>query len=176
MKSDPNSPYVVRFVSFPATRLVDHEGQYYSSIKVDDALRLARNVGLDLVCFNKPDIGALALCKVIDFGKWKYENEKKKKEEEKKHRKEVKEIRFSPNIEMNDVQHKVNQIIDFLDIGDDVVMVMKLKGREKLHVADAEKKMGDIAALLNGHGKEISRKTESNLIMVKMMGIAKNGS
>lgn len=173
MKND--LPCIVRFVSFPATRLIDNKGKYHQSIRVDEALKMSRLAGLDLVCFSRPAVGEAALCKIVDFGKWKYENEKKKKDEEKKRKKELKEIRFSPNIEMNDVQHKINQVLEFLDRGDDVVMTMRLKGREKLHFADAEAKMTTITGLLNGHGKETSRKKEANLIVVKMSGSKQAG-
>jgi len=55
-------------------------------------------------------------------------------------------------------------------------MVMKLKGREKLHFEEAEKKMTDILALLSGHGKEESRKKDTGIIIVRMGGVKKNGN
>lgn len=167
MKNDSSSPYVIHFISFPATRLVDHTGQYHQSIRTDAALRMAKDEGLDLVCFNKPEIGAAALCKIVDFGKWKYENEKQKKKNEKTHKKENKEIRFSPNIGDNDIAHKTKQINEFLDAGDDVLMVMKLKGRERMHLPEAEQKFDQIVSCCTS-GKVLSRKTTGNIIFVRM--------
>lgn len=163
-----NLPYVVRFVSFPATRLVDHSGKYHQSIRTDVALKMAREAGLDLVCFNGPEIGSASLCKIVDFGKWKYEEEKKKRKNEKgQHKKENKEMRFSPNICDNDIEHKTRQINEFLEDGDDVLMVMKLKGRERLHMAEAEQKFDKIISHCTA-GKVLNRKTTGNIIFVRM--------
>ena len=162
-----NLPYTIRFISFPATRLVDDKGQYHQSIRTDIALKMAREAGLDLVCFNGPEIGAAALCKIIDFGKWKYEEEKKKKKNEKGHKKENKEMRFSPNICDNDIVHKTRQINEFIEAGDDVLLVMKLKGRERLHMAEAEQKFDNIIAHCTA-GKVLNRKTTGNIIFVRM--------
>lgn len=172
MKSDLNLPYIIRYVSFPVIRLTDHTGQYHQNIRADLALKMARENGLDLVCFNKPDIGTLAFCKILDFGKWKYEEEKKKKKNEKAHKKENKEIRFTPNIAENDIAHKTRQINEFLDAGDDVLLVMKLRGRECLHMAEAEIKMNQIVSFCTS-GKELNRKKTGNIIFVRM---AKHGA
>lgn len=167
VRNDNHSPYIIKFVSFPATRLVDNNGQYHQSIRTDLALKMATESGYDLVCFNKPDVGTLALCKIVDFGKWKYENEKQKRKSEKGHKKENKEMRFSPNIGDNDIGHKTRQINEFLDAGDDVLLVMKLKGRECLHMTEAEDKMNKIVSMCTG-GKELSRKKTRNMIFVRM--------
>ena len=171
-----NLPYVIRFVSFPATRLMDNTGQYHQSIKTDDALKIARGVGLDLVCFNKPDIGALAFCKIIDFGKWKYDEEKRKKKEQKHSRKESKEVRFSAAICENDIAHKVKQVNDFLDEGATVTLTMKLHGRERAHFDLAAEKMNQIAALCSGHGKEVGKKSEGGMIIVRLTSLGEHNT
>lgn len=168
-----SDPFVVKYIVFDTTRLVDNNGKFYDSIKVFEAQKIARDAGLDLVCFNSPQEKDLAFCKIIDFNKWKYECEKKKKKEEKQHRRHNKEMRFTPGIEENDIAHKMRQVNGFLDEGDDVILVMKLRGRERIHFKDAEEKMNCIVAMSAGHGKEMSRKKTGDLIIIRLNKIGK---
>ncbi len=162
-------PFIVKFVTFEFTRLVDQNNQYYNSFKVADALVMARNNFLNLVCFNRPEGTNLAFCKIIDFNKWQYAEEKKKKKQQLESRKETKEVRLSPNIADNDIEHKMRQVNGFLDAGDDVVLVMKLRGREKAHFSAAEVRLNEILKKCENHGKEISRKKGGDIIIVRMV-------
>ena len=101
-------------------------------ISRNQALNAAFDLGLDLVCVSpkaKPPV-----CKIIDYGKYKYEEEKRAKEAKKKQSViNVKEIRMSPNIELHDLQTKANNAIKFLKSGDRVKVTIRFRGREMAH-------------------------------------------
>lgn len=164
-----NDPFVVGYVNFEYTRVLDQNGQFHNNVKTFEAKKRARELGLDLVCFNKPEGNNLAFCKIIDFSKWKYDEEKRKKKESKSNKKDNKEIRLSPLIADNDIMHKMKQANNFLDDGDDVTLTMKLKGRDRYHFAEAQEKMNSIVKMCDGHGKEISRKQNGDTIIVHLV-------
>ena len=72
-------PFIVKYAKFRETRLVDQNDNYHPSISVSEAQKKAVEAHLDLVCFNRPGKSELAFCKIVDYGKWKYSNEKSKK-------------------------------------------------------------------------------------------------
>lgn len=160
--------YIVEgYVDFNKTRLIDADNVYYECVGIGEAKEKATEAGLDLVCFNAPDDKTLAFCKIVDFGKWKYSNEKKKKKQNKEHRKTTKELRFSLTIDTNDVNHKIKQAKDFLDEGYDVMLVMRLRGRQRMRFDDAEKKLDEIVTLCE-NGKEVGKRKAPNVISVRL--------
>ena len=98
---------------------------------IDQAISMAKSEGEDLVCINfKSDP---PICKIMDYGKFAYEQKKKKKLQDKKNREnaiEVKEIQFRPTIDIGDILTKTRKIQEFIDDGDKVKLVMKMRGRE----------------------------------------------
>lgn len=98
-----------------------------------DAMKLAKDAGLDLVKIApnaKPPV-----CKIVDYGKYRYEQTRREKEAKKKQRTmEVKEIRLSPNIDVNDLNTKANQARKFLTKGDRVKVSLRFRGRELAHI------------------------------------------
>ena len=168
MKNHNGEPFVIKYVKFDYTRLVDHKEKFHERIHIAGAKKLAQEANLDLVCFSEPDKDSLALCKIIDFGKWKYTNDKNKRKEEKQHKKVTKEIRFTPVISDHDIEHKIKQVNEFLSMGDDVILSMRLKGRQKQHFNEAEGRMNQIVEMCNEHGKEVSRKKSSGMIVVRI--------
>ena len=160
-------PFIVKIVTFEYTRLIDISGQYHANYKVADALVTARNNNMQLVCFNRSDEKTLAFCKIIDFNKWQYQEEKRKKKQQLGSRRETKEIRLSPNIADNDVEHKMRTANEILEDGDEIILVMKLKGRDRLHMTEAEIRMNDIVKKCD-KGKEVSRKKGDNMIVVRL--------
>jgi translation initiation factor IF-3 len=98
-----------------------------------DAMKLAREADLDLVKIApnaKPPV-----CKIVDYGKYRYELARREKEAKKKQRTmEVKEIRLSPNIDVNDLNTKANQARKFLSKGDRVKVSLRFRGRELAHI------------------------------------------
>ncbi len=113
-------------------RCIGDDGTQYGIVSRDDALNLAYQKGLDLVLIapnaNPP------VCKIMDYGKFKYQQEKKQKEAKKKQKIiDVKEVKFSVKIAQNDINYKVRQVRDFLQKGKHVKLRVFLRGREMAH-------------------------------------------
>ena len=112
-----------------------------------EALKLAREAELDLVKIAptaKPPV-----CKIIDYGKFRYEQSRKEKEARKKQKTiEIKEIRMSPNIEQNDLNTKINAARKFLSKGDKVKVTLRFRGREMAHVSHSKHILDDFASAL----------------------------
>jgi len=97
-------------------------------VPTDEALRLARAAGLDLVEVaptERPPV-----CRIMDYGKFKYSQKKKK---QKHHEQKLKEVRLHPRTDANDQEIKFNQAMGFLDKGDKVQFTMIFRGRERFH-------------------------------------------
>lgn len=114
-------------------RLVSESGEQLGIMSSREALKLAREADLDLVKIApnaKPPV-----CKIIDYGKYRYELARKEKEAKKKQKTmEVKEVRLSPNIDTNDLNTKANQARKFITKGDKVKVTLRFRGREMAHV------------------------------------------
>ncbi len=113
--------------------MIGEDGEQLGIMSARDAMKLAREADLDLVKIApnaKPPV-----CKIIDYGKYRYEQARREKEAKKKQRTmEVKEIRLSPNIDMNDLNTKANQARKFLSKGDRVKVSLRFRGRELAHI------------------------------------------
>lgn len=134
-------------------RLIGEDGEQLGIMSARDAMKLAREANLDLVKIAptaKPPV-----CKIIDYGKYRYEQARREKEARKKQKTiEVKEIRLSPNIDTNDLNTKVNQAIKFVSGGNKVKVAVRFRGRELAHTAvgktileDFAQKLSDIAVI-----------------------------
>lgn len=114
-------------------RLVGENGEQLGVMPVKEALALAKEADLDLVKIApnaKPPV-----CKIVDYGKFRYEQMRKEKDAKKKQKiTDVKEIRLSPNIDENDLNTKANQARKFLSKGDKVKVSLRFRGREMAHV------------------------------------------
>ena len=117
-----------------------------------DALRLAREVGLDLV-----EVAPQAnppVCRIMDFNKFKYEQAKQEREAKKKHRVvRLKEMKFKPHIEQHDYQVKLQQLKRFLSRGDQVKVTMMFRGRELTHVEIGRRVLNRLVTDLQAIGK-----------------------
>jgi translation initiation factor IF-3 len=116
-------------INIPQVRCIGDDGTQYGIISSSEAKQIARDQGLDLVLIapnaNPP------VCKVMDYGKFKYQQEKKKKEARKKQKViEVKEIKLSVKIAQNDINYKVKHAREFLQAGKHVKFRVFLRGRE----------------------------------------------
>ena len=113
-------------------RLVDERGNMVGIVERNEALSMASEVGLDLV-----EIAPNAdppVCKILDFGKYKYEEQKKKNEARKKQKIiEVKEIKLRPGIDDHDYEVKRRSMVKFIEEGDKVKVTMRFRGRELAH-------------------------------------------
>lgn len=113
-------------------RVVDADGEMKGVMSVDDGIALAEQAGLDLVEVSpnaKPPV-----CKVLDYGKYKYEQQKKAAEARKKQKTvDVKEVKIRPGIERHDYEVKMRNARKFLEKGDKVKVTMRFRGREMAH-------------------------------------------
>jgi len=116
----------------PSVRLIDAEGENHGVVPTDTAMEMADDSGLDLV---EVSPGAdPPVCKILDYGKLKYENQKKKAEARKKQRTiDVKEIKMRPGIDDHDYDVKMRSINRFLGDGDKVKVTLRFRGREMVH-------------------------------------------
>ena len=113
-------------------RCISPEGEQLGVMKTADAIAEADAQGLDLVEVS-PNTDP-PVCKILDYGKFKYEAQKKKNEAKKKQKIiEVKEIKLRPNIDEHDYQVKMRNVQKFLDEGDKVKVTMRFRGREMAH-------------------------------------------
>jgi len=170
-----DKPFIVEYVNFDKTRLMDNNNVYHQEVKIGKAKELAKFAGLDLVCFNQPTKENIAFCKILDYGKWKYAEEKSKRKH-KEVKKDTKEVRFTPLIADNDIAHKIRQAKEFLLRGDDVAFLMILKGREKHYFDDAVVKMDKIVSGCKDVGHETFRKLNKeagNIIIRFSKGVKK---
>ncbi|MCQ2728759.1 translation initiation factor IF-3 [Helicobacter pylori] len=116
-------------INFKEVRCVGDSGEVYGIISSKEALKIAQNLGLDLVLIAasaKPPV-----CKVMDYNKFRYQNEKKIKEAKKKQKQiEIKEIKLSTQIAQNDINYKVKHAREFIESNKHVKFKVVLKGRE----------------------------------------------
>jgi len=125
-------PRVNEEINVLRVRLVDERGQMVGVVGRNEALDMAAEAGLDLV-----EVAANAdppVCKILDYGKFKYEEQKKKNEARKKQKIiEVKEIKLRPSIDDHDYQVKMRSMNKFIEEGDKVKVTMRFRGRELAH-------------------------------------------
>lgn len=115
-----------------SVRLVDENGEMLGVLSVQDALERARQSGLDLVEISPNS--APPVCKILDYGKFKYEAQKRANQARKKQKTfDVKEIKMRPGIDQHDYEVKMRAIGKFLDSGDKVKVTMRFRGREMAH-------------------------------------------
>ena len=132
MTPSRDGPRVNEEINSPKVRLVDERGEMIGVVSRNDALVRASEAGLDLV-----EVAANAdppVCKILDFGKFKYEEQKRKNEARKKQKTiEVKEIKLRPGIDDHDYDVKMRSMLKFIDEGDKVKITMRFRGRELAH-------------------------------------------
>ncbi len=129
-------------------RLIGQDGEQLGIMSAREAMKIAVEAELDLVKIApmaKPPV-----CKIIDYGKYKYELVRKEKEAKKKQKTvEVKEIRLSPNIETNDLNTKINAAKKFISKGNKVKITLRFRGREMAHVQNSKHILDDFAEHLS---------------------------
>ena len=129
-------------------RLIGEDGEQLGIMSAKEALQLAKEAELDLVKIApaaKPPV-----CKIIDYGKYRYELARKEKEAKKKQKViEVKEVRLSPNIDTNDLNTKIGAARKFLEKGDKVKVALRFRGREMAHMNQTKYILDDFAEKLS---------------------------
>lgn len=127
--------------------MIGADGEQVGVMSAREAQEMAYDADLDLIKIspkaNPP------VCKIMDYGKFKYEQQKKEKEAKKKqHVVETKEIRLSPNVEIHDMKTKANNARKFLEKGDKVKVTLRFRGREMAHISSNATVLDDFAELL----------------------------
>jgi translation initiation factor IF-3 len=127
-----DGPRVNEEIRVPQVRLIDQDGEMQGVMTAREVVQRAYGVGLDLVEISpnaEPPV-----VKILDFGKFKYEQQKKRNEAKKKQKViEIKEIKVRPNIDENDYQVKLRQMKSFIGEGDKVKVTLRFRGREMAH-------------------------------------------
>ena len=128
-------------------RLIGADGEQLGIMSAREAMKIAQEAELDLVKIAptaKPPV-----CKIIDYGKYKYEQTRKEKEARKKQKTvELKEVRLSPNIDTNDLNTKINNAKKFISKGNKVKVTLRFRGREMAHVQQSKHILDDFAEAL----------------------------
>ncbi len=132
-------------------RVIDDEGQQLGVIPTSQALSLAQEKGLDLV--EVAPTAVPPVCRILDYGQYKYELQKREREAKKKQKSQTfKEIRLRVKIDVNDLRTKLRRAGEFLDDGDRVKVTVQFRGREMTHANLGRDLLDRAAAMLTEHG------------------------
>ncbi len=127
-----DGPRVNEEIRVREVHLIDHDGHNRGNVPISEALKLAQEAGLDLVEISPNAVPPV--CKLLDYGKYKYQEQKKQAEARKKQKVvEVKEIKFRPMIDDHDYQVKMRSMQRFFEEGDKVKVTLRFRGREMAH-------------------------------------------
>jgi len=162
-----DGPRVNEDIRVPQVRLIDQDGEMQGVLTTRDALLKAYGVGLDLLEIS-PNADP-PVCKILDYGKFKYEQQKKKNEAKKRQRVvEIKEVKVRPNIDENDYQVKMRAMKSFIEEGDKVKVTLRFRGREMAHQDIGIKVLERIRAELEVNTKveQMPRMENRQMIMV----------
>lgn len=128
-------------------RVIGQNGEQIGIMSPKEAMKLAQEAELDLVKIAPK--AQPPVCKIVDYGKYRYELARKEKDAKKKQKTvEIKEVRLSPNIETNDLNTKVNNAKKFITKGNKVKVTLRFRGREMAHMQQSKHILDDFAELL----------------------------
>ena len=128
-------------------RVIAENGDQLGIMPIKEAMRLAQEAELDLVKIAPK--AQPPVCKIIDYGKYRYELARKEKEARKKQKTvEIKEVRLSPNIDTNDLNTKINNAKKFITKGNKVKVTLRFRGREMAHMQQSRHILDDFAEML----------------------------
>jgi translation initiation factor IF-3 len=148
---DRGGPRVNEVIDTPKIQLIDATGNNVGVVDIEDALARAVEAGLDLVEIapnSEPPV-----CKILDYGKYKYQAQKKAAEARKKQRTvEIKEIKMRPNIDTHDYDVKMRSMNRFFEEGDKVKVTLRFRGREMAHQEFGFRVLERVKADLETHG------------------------
>ncbi len=162
-------PRVNDRIRAPEIRLIGAEGENVGVVTPARALALAQEAGLDLVEIS-PN-ATPPVCKIMDFGKFKYENQKREAEARKKQKTiEVKEIKFRPGTDTHDYDVKMRSVLKFLEGGDKVKVTLRFRGREMAHQQLGMELLNRVAADVAEVGKVENMPKLEGRQMVMMIG------
>lgn len=167
--SDQNFTPVNYQIRAKKVRCINNNNANLGVIDTVEAMKLANKVGLDLIQISNPKNGDPPVCKISDYGKYKYDLSKKQKLQEKKQRESIiktKEIRFRPSTDANDLQVKARQAAKFLLSGHKLIVSVFFKGREFSHKDRAQNRLADFLDLVNSLDelKGLTAQPEGNVL------------
>nr|WP_207186984.1 translation initiation factor IF-3 [Rhodovulum imhoffii] len=157
-------PRINERIRAPEIRLIGADGENIGLVSPTHAMELASQAGLDLVEIS-PN-ATPPVCKIMDFGKFKYEQQKRESEARKKQKViEVKEVKFRPNTDTHDYDVKMRNVVKFLEKGDKVKVTLRFRGREMAHqglgrellerVAEDVKEIGKVENMPKMEGRQM---------------------
>ena len=165
-------PRVNDRIRVPEVRLIGAEGENVGVVTPERGIQMAEEVGLDLVEIS-PNANP-PVCKIMDFGKFKYEQQKKESEARKKQKViEVKEVKFRPNTDTHDYDVKMRNVFKFLENGDKVKITLRFRGREMAHMDLGRKLLERVADDVVETGKVETMPKLEGRQMVMMINPAK---
>ncbi len=139
-------------IRVPQVRVIDQDNQQIGIINTNQALDMAREAGVDLV--EVAPGSTPPVCRIMDYGKWKYDQKKKDhKAKVKQHQVVLKEVRLRPKIDKHDRDFKLKQSREFLEKGNKVQFTMLFRGREMMHLDLANEVFDEISKSLEDVGK-----------------------
>jgi len=160
-------PRVNEEIRAAQVRLIDQDGEMLGVMSGREALQKAFAVGLDLVEISPNADPPVA--KILDYGKYKYEQQKKKNEQKKRQKViEIKEVKVRPNIDENDYQVKMRAMKSFIEEGDKVKVTLRFRGREMAHQDIGMRVLERIRQEMDGRAKveQMPRRENRQMIMV----------
>ncbi|MCL7409013.1 translation initiation factor IF-3 [Marivivens donghaensis] len=162
-------PRINERIRCPEIRLIGAEGENVGVVTPAQALQMAEEAGLDLVEIS-PN-ATPPVCKIMDFGKFKYEQQKKEAEARKKQKIiEIKEVKFRPGTDKHDYDVKMRSVLKFLGNGDKVKVTLRFRGREMAHQDLGRQLLEQIAADITEFGKIENMPKMEGRQMVMMIG------
>ena len=136
-------------IRVPQVRVLDEQGRMLGVMATREAQKLADGQGLDLVEITPNAVPPV--CKIMDYGKFKYEQSIREKQQRKSQRStQVKEIKFHPGTDVGDIEHKLRQIRSFLADGNKVRLSLQFRGRENAHRDVGEDKIAEVLSMIQG--------------------------
>ncbi|MGJ8584623.1 MAG: translation initiation factor IF-3 [Marinosulfonomonas sp.] len=170
--SRETGPRVNDRVRGPEIRLIGAEGENVGVVTPERGLEMALDAGLDLVEIS-PNASP-PVCKIMDFGKFKYETQKKEAEARKKQKIiEIKEVKFRPNTDKHDYEVKMRNVFKFLENGDKVKVTLRFRGREMAHLDLGRQLLERVADDVEEIGKIENMPKMEGRQMIMMIGPAK---
>jgi len=165
-------PRVNDRIRAPEIRLIGADGENIGVVTPARAMQMAEEAGLDLVEISPS--ATPPVCKIMDFGKYKYETQKRESEARKKQTIiQVKEVKFRPNTDTHDYEVKMRNVVKFLEKGDKVKVTMRFRGREMAHQNLGRELLERVADDIKDVGKVENMPRMEGRQMVMMIGPAK---
>ncbi|MCP5075227.1 MAG: translation initiation factor IF-3 [Rhodobacteraceae bacterium] len=162
-------PRVNQRITSDEIRLIGADGDNVGVVSPSHGMELAQQAGLDLVEIS-PNANP-PVCKVMDYGKFKYEQQKRESEARKKQKIiEVKEVKFRPNTDTNDFDVKMRNVMKFLGNGDKVKVTMRFRGREMAHQNLGSELLKRVAEAVGEEGKVENMPKMEGRQMIMMIG------